>query len=156
MKRLLLAVICLVASAFCADEVQLHPICANDTFDFEGRNVNSFFEIQLNFTLRPLKNLQLADRLNSEFERWTENGTELQQLIGKKNEFNRIVREFYEQDKINRVNVTGILLTRKAILDNRAYFQSWYSRIGFGEKIAWHTGGSFGSLISKIVTIELI
>ena len=142
MKRLLFLTI-LVAAASCADEVRLNSICKNDVFDFEGREVNSYFAIQLNFTLPQRKSLQLDDRLDGEFKRWTSNSSELQQLIAKKDEFNRIVQDFYRQDKINEMlNVTEILRTRKATLNIRAYFQSWYGRLGFGEKIVWHTGQS--------------
>lgn len=143
MNRLIILFACLVASAYCAEELVLHPICKNDTFDFEGRNVNSFFAIQLNYSLPKPEYLQLADRLNKEFERWTTNATELKQLIGIKDQFNRIVSNFYQQDKINdkQLYTRDILITRKVILDIREYFQSWYSRIGFGEKIAWHIGG---------------
>lgn len=81
--------------------------------------------MQLNFSLPTLQELLLHyDRDLRLFES-TLNAQELRQLISKKNEFNQIVEDFYQQDKINKqLTATDILKARKEILDIRKFFGS--------------------------------
>lgn len=141
---------------FCAEEPQLRPICQNDTFDFERRQVNSYIAMQLNFSFPKLEELLLEQDLYYNFRNWAThvgfrvNATELQQLISHRDEFNRIVNDFYQQDKINKLNATDILKTRKAILKIRSYFASWHYRLEYGgEQVAWIGGWSLSLAVTN-------
>ena len=121
----------------CAPKFYLEPMCKNEVFDFEDQKVNAFYRVELNYTLRNLSQLLLPEDLK--FETWSNNDTEVQLLYKTKNQFNKLMEDFYNRQTIDRVDSSVVYLHKKAIFRVWDLFSSFKGRVGFGESSSLYT-----------------
>lgn len=113
----------------------LEPMCSNEAFDFEDQKVNSFYRLEMNYTLSNLSSLLLPDDLR--FETWSQNETEVLNLKNTKAAYNKLMEDFYER-VMERVDSSIIYLHKQKVFKIWDFFGSFKSKIGFGESSSYY------------------
>lgn len=128
-------IFCSIYATNCLDAT-LNSICQDDQFDYDNRLVSKVYHVRLHQPVPPLNHFTLDASLN--FDTWSKKVEEIKEINQKKDEYNKMITEFYTSERVNNFINAGILKVKYDVLSFRDYFASWYSKIGYGEKFAWH------------------
>ena len=134
--NLLICLLCSISGSLTNRISSLEDVCSDDIFGFAGYEVNSFYRVVgNNFTLSKLDDLLLKD-LN--FDTWTSNQTELDELTRQIDLYNQIITNVYGDFFNKEDNYSEIIVHKWNAIEVYKYFIRWKNRIGFGEKFTWY------------------